>query len=496
MYEHKRKSMNAKSELPQSAGAMIMLNVGAGLDIPRGTFIPGKHGEHMLNGGLPIASGMAGKGNSWKTTIMEWQMARAAGRTSFDFDTDITSYDTEENKDHNRILDLLQKSCPEFAERDLFAEGLYTITGKSDLYADKWFAKLKTFLEDKAKNKKSHMQPTPFLSANKRDLVEIMQPTFSLVDSFSEFESSDVAKMLEDTEIGQKEGNTLYIKQGSGKTRFLMEYPAVGVGNQHYLLTAMHYGKIGPQLNAGPHTPPPEKKLDSLKLEMEVKGAPPKYYYLIHWLGLSDGAKMLLNKDRMVDYPEDVDDKRVGDSDLWIIPVKTLRSKSGPSSWSVEIIGSQRDGIQPGLTEFHMLRTSRFGLVGNDQNYCLAIYPDERLSRSVIRGKINANSTLRRAVNITSELYQMSLYHRGARDGLMDGEELFAKIKERGYNWEMILNKTRGWWKPNNDIHPLLPLSTRDLINMANGRYHPYWLEADKQTIKSKYILDMPYAFH
>lgn len=490
-----RKALPIKSNMPSSAAALIMINIGAGLDIPTGSFLPGKYGEYMLNGGLGIVWGVTGKGNNFKTTILEWAMARAAARSSCDMETDITVYDTEENKDPNRILRLLRRN-PEFAERNPFEEGIYTITGKSKMYGDKWFDGLKEFLLEKEKNAKALMQPTPFLSVDKRTLIEIMQPTFSLIDSFSEFETSDVAKILDDNLLGEAGGNTVYMRQNLAKNRLLMEYPRLGVGNQHYLLNSAHFGKEL-QMASGPYAPPPEKKMNSMRPGDKVKGVPDKYFYLVHWLGHASGSIVLKTKDNVVDYPRDTDDKRVGDTDLWEVPVNTLRSKSGSSSWSTTLVVSQSEGVLPSLTEFHMLRKSRFGLIGNDQNYVNCFLPEEKLSRSVIRRKLDGSSELRRATNIASELYQMTLYHNVIeRDILMDAPELFAKVKEQGYNWDMILKRTRGWWKTHNEHHPLLPLSTKDLLNMAHGRYHPFWLEADKQTIKKEFDNPTGYEFY
>lgn len=489
-----RKPMPIKSGMPSSAASLIMLNVGAGVDILTGSFFPGPNGEYMLNGGLGVVTGITAKPNNFKTTLNEWFLGRAAARTSFEIDTDITVYDTEENKDHNRIMRLLSQIY-EFKDRDLFAEGVYTITGKSAMYGDKWFSVLKEYLENKEANRKHLLQDTPFLAADKKSVIQIMQPTFSHVDSFSEFETSDIAKIMDENELGAASGQTIYMRQSLSKNRLLMEYPRIGVSNQHYLLTTTHFGK-GIEMASGPYAPPPEKKMNSMKPGEKMKGAPPKYDYLTHWVMHASGSTVLKTKDGMVEYPRDSDDKRVGDTDLWLVPVAFLRNKTGPSSVSTEIIVSQTDGVQPSLTEFHMLRKSRWGLVGDQQNYVCALLPTEKLSRSVIRRKLDSNPTLRRAVNICSELYQMSIYHRHIGDKIITPAELYEKIKAAGYDWDMILNKTRGWWKPNNDVHPLLPLSTMDLLNMAAGTYHPYWLDADKVTIKKKYILDMPYEFN
>lgn len=493
MFGFKKKPSPVSSDMPMSAASMIMLNVGAGMDIPTGSFIKGKHGEMMLNGGLGIVTGVTGKGNNYKTTLMEFFMGRAAARSSYEMETDISTYDTEENKDFNRINRLLKKNV-EFADRDLFMEKVYAITGKSAMFGDKWFAKLKTFLTAKEDNTKALLQDTPFLSADQSTLVQIIQPTFSFIDSFSEFETSDIGKILDENELGEAGGNMVYMRQNLAKNRLLMEYPRIGCFNQHYLLTSAHFGKEL-QLASGPYAPPPEKKMNSMKPGEKVKGVPDKYFYLTHWLIHAVGSSILKTKDNVVEYPKDSDDKRVGDTDLWLVPVNFLRNKTGPSSVSTEIIVSQTEGVLPSLTEFHILRKTRWGLVGNDMNYVCALLPEVKLSRSVIRKKLDEIPALRRAVNICSELYQMRLYHSRGDLKIYRPEELFDKLTELGYDWNMILTRTRGWWKTNNDMHPLLPLSSMDLLNMAEGKYHPYWLEADKKTIIAKYDMGIPFDF-
>ena len=65
--------------------------------------------------------------------------------------------------------------------------------------------------------------------------------------------------------------------------------------------------------------------------------------------------------------------------------------------------------------------------------------------------------------------------------------ELYEDLKKKGYDWNILLN-TRGWWTIENDKHLIPFLSTRDLLNMRAGTYHPYWLEDDKKTIKKDFI--------
>lgn len=44
-------------------------NVGCLFDIPTGKYVRGKYGESIMNGGLGLLTAIAGKGNTFKSTI-------------------------------------------------------------------------------------------------------------------------------------------------------------------------------------------------------------------------------------------------------------------------------------------------------------------------------------------------------------------------------------------------------------------------------------------
>ena len=67
---------------------------------------------------------------------------------------------------------------------------------------------------------------------------------------------------------------------------------------------------------------------------------------------------------------------------------------------------------------------------------------------------------------------------------------LYEKVKQNGYSWDMILD-TRYWYSLDDTAHEQLELSTLDIMRMALGTYHPFWLESDKKTIKKKYAKQM-----
>lgn len=178
-------------------------------------------------------------------------------------------------------------------------------------------------------------------------------------------------------------------------------------------------------------------------------------------------------------YPRDSEDNMEGDTDLVCVTMTILRNKSGPSGLTTQVIYSQLEGLLPSLTEFHYVKENdRFGLQGNDRNYQMVLLPDVNLSRTTVRGKLDENPKLRRAVNITCELCQMHNYWHHAAELLCTPQELYEDLRKLGYDWDVLLN-TRGWWTT--DDHPTPFLSTYDLLRMRKGLYHPYWMEPLKK---------------
>jgi hypothetical protein len=473
--------------MKQATPVKILINIGATFDIPTGCYVKGQHGESLLLGGLGYLTGMTGIGNSFKSTIMHYQMLSAADRLSSTAETHMDTYDTEINI-HEHRLKALYSRFPSFSHRDLFNENIWTVTDKEQYYGDQWFEELKKYLKAKSDMGAKCEYTTPFLERDGTTLMKTIIPTFSEVDSFSAFETSDVAKIQEDNELGASGGNTIHMRQGLAKLRFLMEMPTLGAKSCHFTLLTAHLGK-DIAMASGPHQAPPAKKLQHMRQGDKIKGVTDQFFFLTNNFWMTQSVTPLITKDRTPEYPSDKDDNMSGDMDLNLITLKSLRGKAGPSGFTLEIVVSQTEGVLPSLTEFNYIKsTDRFGLEGNLQHYNLEIYPDVKLSRTTVRGKLDNDLKLQRAMNITSELCQMHQFYRSLSDELMTAKQLYEGIKNQGYDWEFILTKTRGWWTVNNDKHPsLYYLSTLDLVRMARGTYHPYWLEADKKNIKKQY---------
>ena len=281
----------------------VMINVGALLDIPTGFYLKGRHGESILNGGLGLLTGVVGIGNNFKSTVLNYMMLSAASRIAETTDTSINTYDTEINIHEDR-LEALSFRFPAFKKRHIVGEEFWTITDKTVYFANEWYEILKTFLKHKQDNAKKIEQETPFLTRDKKTLLKIMTPTFGAVDSFSEFQTADVAKMQDENELGESGGNTIHMRQGLAKTRFLMEIPTIAGGNYHYMLLTAHIGK-DIAMASGPMPAPPVKKLQHLKNGDKLKGTTDKFTFLMSNCWHAYNATPLINQGtKGPEYPD------------------------------------------------------------------------------------------------------------------------------------------------------------------------------------------------
>lgn len=470
----------------------ILINVGALLDISTGSYHRGIHGESILNGGLGQLTGVVGIGNNFKSTILNYMLLSAADKIQQVTPTSITTYDTEINI-HESHLEKFTKIFKSFKDKNILDNGTWSVTDKTIYYADQWYTVLKDYLSKKKDNAKKISVVTPFLDRGGNTLLSILTPTFGSIDSLSAFETSANAKMQDDNELGDSGANMLHMKAGAAKTRFLMELPIVTAQAMHFMAMTAHVGK-DIVIASGPMAPPPTKKLQYLKNGDKIKGVTDQFFFLMsNCYHAYNAAPMINQSTKGPEYPRTPDDNQTGDTDLNMVSLRQLRSKSGPTGGVVQLIVSQSEGVLPTLTEFHYIKESdRFGISGTLQHYSLDLLPDVKVSRTTIRTKINTDVNLVRAINITSELCQMTQLWKNLPAGLLcTTKELYDDIVKLGYDWSVLL-KTRGYWTIENDKQPIPFLSTMDLLNMRKGDYTPYWLESDKKTIKKKYVFEVP----
>ena len=461
-------------QLPPST--KILYNIGACLDVPTGFFVRGRRGEYILLAGLGPITAIVGRGNRFKSTIMHFMSLSFINRVLQTIDTSMNTYDTEINI-HESALKRFLKKFDTLAIRDIIQEGLWAITDKKMYYANKWYEDIKEWLNSKIKNAKDIMVPTPFFDRDGTSIQFEISPTLSQVDSFTEFETENTANIQNDNELGDAGGNTIHMRQGLDKTRFLMEVPTLFGRSNNFLLMTAHVDDFV-EVAKGPYAPPTPKKLQHMKQNDKIKGVTGKFFFLMNacWL-VANSTPLIDQGTKGPMYPADPNDKRQGDMDLNEVTMTQLRCKSGQSGYNIVLVVSQREGVLPSLTEYHFLKTNDYwGLGGNNLNHYLEIYPDVKLSRTTVRRKIDEDLKLQRALNITAELAQMWMFHREYGDLLCTAKELYDDIKAQGYDWDMILSQTRGWWTFDDEKHPLKYLSIMDLLHLRKGK-KAYWME-------------------
>jgi len=469
--------MLIKTKFEQAPSIKPMFNIGCLMDIPTGYYVQGRHGESLLVGGLGMLTGVVGIGNSFKSTIMHYMVLSAINKILPVHETSLTTYDTEINIHEERLKKFAER-FENISSRDIFNSGIWTISDKTNYYANKWYEVLKDFLKEKRSHSKEYMLVSPFLDRDGITLIKMLLPTFSEIDSFSEFETEDIAKIQDDNELGDSGGLTIHMRQGLSKTRFLMDIPTLAGQSNHFFLLSAHIGKEM-QIASGPFAPPPAKKLQTLKHGDKIKGVTDKFFFLMSNCWQSFNTSILINQNtKGPEYPISSNEQQSGDNDLNVVSLRQLRSKSGPSGITLDIIVSQIEGVLPTLTEFHYIKSmDRFGIGGTLQNFNLDLYPEVKLTRPTVRSKIDSDPLLRRAINITSELCQIKNIWKNTDSSLIcTPAELYNDLKNQGYDWNTLLN-TRGYWMFNNDEQPVHYLSTMDLLNMRAGKYKPYWLK-------------------
>jgi len=459
-----------------------MVNVGACLDIPTGTYVRGRYGEHILNAGVAGMTGVVGLGNHFKSTIMNYMIMMVLARFRR---SSGSSYDTEMNIHEDRLRHIISL-VQELDNEDLIETCRWIITDKTQHTGDEYFEILKQFLNEKIANKAKIPCVTPFLDRGGKSHLVIPMPTVGSVDSFTEFTTKDVLAMQEENELGDSGANTVYMQQGRQKKRFLGELTGLAGGAMHYMFLTAHLGAV---FNLNPKMPN-QKKLQYLHQDTKIKGAPENFSFLMNNCWHTSKAQLLINQTtKAPEFPTNSEENQEsGSTDLNVVTLVQLRGKAGPSGFLVYIVVSQKDGVHPYLTEFYNIKESdKYGISGSNTNYHLDLLPDVNLSRTTVRGKLETDKRLQRAVNITSEMCQIKRYYSDADEWLCTPKELYDDIKALGYDWEVLL-ATRPWWTEDNDKHPVPFLSTKDLCMMRLQKYVPYWMTDDQVPASCKHI--------
>lgn len=454
------------------------LNIGCMMDIPTGKYEQGQHGEMIMNGGLGSLTGIASRPNNFKTALGVYMLAMI--RRAFPGSSALI-YDTEGTLNPVARFSSLAKSIEEIRSVDWENDDQFVFTDLSRYTGDEFFSIFRKALGEKEKDQKSHMRTTPFLDMNGAPR-KCLYPTTGFIDSFSKFIVTAVADMYEKNAIGASGNNTDAMTNGKAKNQLFNQLPQVCAKTGTYMILTAHVGDII-QMEMYPTD---KRNLSEMKKDTVLKGVSSGFYSLPNNVWDIMSNKVLLNKDKMPIYPLDNSTAIQGDSDLRILEIKNLRGKGGITGLPFNLIVSQTEGLLPSLSEFHFCKEASWGIGGNLQNYYVEMCPDVKLTRTTVRKKLDESGPLRRAVEIQSEMLQLIMFQRWTAEQVCDPKTLYDDLKAMGYDWDMILADTRGYWMCAEDEHLDRKkfLSTYDLLRMRTGDYKPYWMsDADKAKI-------------
>jgi hypothetical protein len=456
------------------------LNVGGMLDIPTGHYERGRHGESIFNGGVGPLTGIASRPNNFKTALAIFMQAMM--RRAFQTAAGLI-YDTEGTLSPIVRFQTIAAAYDELKGINWEEDDLFTFTDLSRYTGDVLMKLFRDVVYDKTKDPKKHTYTTPFLDKDGEQRKAYV-PTSLLIDSFSKFQIKEVQDMYDKNKIGDSKNNTDAMTSGKAKTQLFNQLPTIVSQTGSYIILTAHVGDI---INMEMY-PTDKRNLSHMKRDTVIKGVGPGFYSMPHNVWDIMSNKPLVNKEKMPQYPLDNKTAMEGDADLKLLEIQNLRGKGGITGMVMPLIMSQTEGYLPSLTEFHYCRENGFGIGGNNLNYFLELVPDTGLSRTTVRAKLNADSKLRRATEIQSEMLQLIQFHRTDEEQVFTTPgELYADLKAIGYDWDVLLN-TRGFWvfEEEEHMHKNPFLSTMDLLRMRKGLYVPYWLPKEQQaTLKA-----------
>lgn len=473
---------------------IIGYNVGAGLDIPAGVWVKGKHGNTVLSGGAYHIMAVAGTGNTFKTSFAHYMMLQMSARyNSGDqmvLDTELIYDSVRQDQISKNMWEWtgIRPSYLDDAER-VGVERIHILDGTMDL--GDIYTKLKDHTYDtKMKAGKSVIGTTPFLGKDGQPM-KMLYPTQFGLDAISSVRINAQDVMMEKHDVGDSKTNTYDLTGGRVKAQFLSDIiPLTAKGNICMFITA-HIGDKFDMSGRGMLS----KDMAFMAPDEKLKRCPDQLKYFANILYQFKKCAPLYDPSggKTPMYPIGKNDRFRENTDLMELYGIAVRSKRGVSGIPFRMVGSQTNGIQGPLTEFHQINyhevIKKYGIGDpNKTSNFMELLPDTKFMRTTIREQLNTDHALRNAVTHTLELLQMkTLWHDERVEKLVDPKELYEGIQKRGYDLPELLSKTHTFWVHDEDNCPWYELTTMDLINMYHGTYHPYWLEDDKKTIKPEW---------
>jgi len=471
------------------------LNVNPVSDILNGEFVVGKDGVTYLNGGAVRNNVNTGGSNTQKTGKTLEDVATVLWRipTSVAFVKDI-----EATMSVKRIANMYDRLCGipgefmanvynkrffYFNKNDFNANPFNNpalkdnLSGVDGTWVHHFFKDLNTKVKEDIRAKKDVWIETPYVGVD-GEVIKIINPILTFVDSISELHFHKVSAHFQEGDVdegGEKRTRDMQI----GNMRRIVYEDADNLGGEigvYQWWTA----QVVDVMNISGR--PQEKESVFIRPGKKLKGPksllrlPQTGYEIIKGSAMKQGQEWMYPNPFGKDIIIDANAKE--NPDLLFYPFTIYRNKSGGSGGDFFFIGSQSLGVQIGLTMYHALKTGgMFGLEGSIISHWCVLYPELKVGRTTIWEKTLTDKKLYRALTIC---FQMAHMQNAWLDldpkYRITPQELYAKIKEQGYDWNDILENTVDYWHTN----PLIgkhSVSTMELLKIALGERKPYWIK-------------------
>lgn len=419
----------------------VCFNTDTMFDLQVGGAQRGRDGLWYLNGGLgPSIAGIHSFGGMYKSTL-----AGSLGfRVASIYQSKAIVADSEDaiSRDKARMARMAGYHSITIDESP--NNQVACLDCKVEYDIDGLFKFLRELGEKKLKHHKEFMITTPFIDLSTGEFVKVLAPTPVLVDSLTEMHSNDELVQVE-VGIDDKKTKTVYMIDANKKTLFLRWMNKMCAEYGYACICTAHYGE---QLNLDSYGPTP-KQLQYLKQGYKVKGVGSKFTFLTSPQCQVVSAKVLEDDKHESWYkfgntpPTDVNE----------IGVLIQRCKNNVAGSTFTYVVSQMNGLLTDVTDYHYLRTNKmYGMTGSLQSQQLVLYPEKSMGRNTIRGIAAEDPKLRRALQLTAQLYYiqnnwnaetMPFEIKMTPERLM---EILASDKNT-YTVDRILN-SRSYWLP------------------------------------------------
>lgn len=434
----------SKTGMVSDSSKFYQYNTGTMIDLLTGSYVKGVDGSYILQGGIGISNGWGGIANGGKSSMAAGMNVLAMERYP---GSQMILADSEASVDKLRLaafsnlgyddrFNYINNLCNDRI-RYFNAVEISTVEELIEVV-------IKPLIREKEKYRKDLMRKTPFRDPRTGENVMMILPTFLAIDSWSEFKVDTSEEMLKKHGISASESNTVAMKEGLIKARFLRDLSMYALRYGIIITMTAQIEKIntmGRMPNAAP-----QKELPAMKGDMKYVNVGNKYKFLISNLFGITLAKPMVASNK-VESEFYLPNGLTSCTEFQAITISLERCKNNGSNIKFKPVVSQAYGYQNGLSNLQLLRDNKyFGLGTNMQHPRPVFLPETTLSRKDAMTKLQDPKTAR-AIEIIAQLFISQTFVSNNTDVNLNitPEQLMDKLSKSTYKVDDILN-SRGWW--------------------------------------------------